>query len=331
MSVMVTGGTGFVGLNLVEALLARGEHVVVVAIDTMPPVAAAAFARLPGRLTVECADVTDGAGLVGLMRRQAVDRLFPFAAITSGPDREREAPERVVEVNLLGFMKQLRAARDAGVRRVIAPSSAAVYGESFYHHAFLDETSTPPIPTGIYGVTKYAVERSGLRLAGLWGIDLIVARIGAVFGPWERDTGLRDMIGPHWHLARRAGDGAEAVLPANIPAYSWVYARDVASGLLHLLDMADPPHRVFNICSGAPWGSVITQWADLLAAGHPEFRWRQSADAADVNVAFTDTRPRGRMDIGRIAATGWAPRFPPASAYADYAEWLACTKGGLAP
>lgn len=331
MSVMVTGGTGFVGLNLVEALLSRGEHVVVVALDAMPAIAAAAFAGLPGRLTVERADVTDGEALGVLMRRHAVDRLFPFAAITSGPDREREAPERVVEVNLLGFMKQLRAARDAGVRRVIAPSSAAVYGESFYHHARLDETSTPPIPTGIYGVTKYAVERSGLRLAGLWGIDLVVARIGAVFGPWERDTGLRDMIGPHWHLARRATDGTEAVLPATIPAYTWVYSRDVASGLLHLLDMADPPHRVFNICSGTPWGPVITQWADRLAAGNSGFRWRQSADPAAVNVAFTDTRPRGTMDIVRIAATGWTPRFQPDAAYADYAAWLAGTKGGLAP
>ncbi len=119
---MVTGGTGFVGLNLVEALLARGEHVVAVGLDGVPPVAAAKFAALPGRLDSVRADVTDAAAMAGLMRAHGVDRLFPFAAITSGPDRERDMPERVIEVNLLGFMAQLRAAREVGVGRIIAPS-----------------------------------------------------------------------------------------------------------------------------------------------------------------------------------------------------------------
>lgn len=331
MSVMVTGGTGFVGLNLVEALLARGEHVIAVALDAMPPVAAAQFAKLPGRLETVRADVTDAAAMTALMRAHAVKRLFPFAAITSGPDRERDAPERVIEVNLLGFMAQLRAARDAGVGRVIAPSSAAVYGESFFSHAWLDEVNTPPVPTGVYGVTKYAVERSGLRLADLWGLDLVVARIGGVFGPWERDTGLRDMIGPHWHLALRATNGQAAVLPAEIPAYTWVYSRDVAAGLLHLLDLRDPPHRVFNICSGMSWGPVITQWADRLVQTVPGFTWRHASNPAEVNIRFTETRPRGIMDVTRIGTTGWTPRFSPEAAYADYAAWLANTPGGLTP
>ena len=326
---MVTGGTGFVGLNLVEALLARGEHVVVVALDDIPEPARNTFATLPGRLAVERADVRDGAALAALMRRHGVDRLFPFAAITSGPEREAEAPEAVIEVNLLGFIAQLRAARDAGVRRVIAPSSAAVYGESFYTHARLDETNTPPIPVGIYGVTKYAVERTGLRLGALWGLDVIAARIGSVFGPWERDTGLRDMIGPHWHLARIARDGGEAVLPETIPPYTWVYSRDIAAGLLHLLDMQAPPHPVFNLCSGQPWGDVITDWAERLRADHPGFRWRRSADPAAVNVRFTESRPRGAMDISRAAATGWTPRFAPPAAYEDYAMWLRNTPGGV--
>jgi nucleoside-diphosphate-sugar epimerase len=238
-------------------------------------------------------------------------------------------PEQVVEVNLLGMIGQLRAARDAGVRRVIAPSSAAVYGESFYTHARLDEVGTPPVPTGIYGVTKYAVERSALRLGTLWGLDVIAARISSVFGPWERDTGLRDMIGPHWHLARAAREGREAVLPAEIPAYTWVYSRDIAEGLLHLLDMEAPLHRVFNLCSGTEWGPVITQWAERLREVFPGFRWRQSDDPAEVTIRFTETRPRGTMDVARVTATGWVPRFQPGAAYADYAAWLGTHSSGL--
>lgn len=180
-------------------------------------------------------------------------------------------------------------------------------------------------------MTKYAVERSGLRLAELWGLDLVVARIGGVFGPWERDTGLRDMIGPHWHLAQHAVSGRAAVLPAEIPAYTWVYARDVVAGLLHLLDLKEPPYRVFNVCSGMAWGPVITHWAERLARDFPGFTWRQSADPAEVTVRFSETRPRGIMDVARIGGTGWAPKFGPEAAYNDYAAWLAATPGGLAP
>jgi nucleoside-diphosphate-sugar epimerase len=324
MSILISGGTGFVGLNLAEALLARGEHVVIAALDDVPASAQRVFARLPGRLTAVRADVRDVPSFTDLLRAHQVDRLFPFAAITSGPDRERDMPERVMEVNLLGFMGQMRAARDAGVRRVIAPASASVYGESFYTHASLTEAETPCVPTSVYGVTKYAVERTALRLGDLWGLDVIAARIGAVFGPWERDTGLRDMIGPHWTLARMARDGAAAVLPAEIPAYTWVYSRDVAAGLLHLLDMPAPPYRVFNVCSGTPWGPVITQWADRLGVD-----WRQSADLAEVNVRFSETRPRGAMSVARIRTTGWTPRFGPSDAYADYAGWMAENADGL--
>ncbi len=323
MTVMVTGGSGFVGLNLVEALLTRGAHVVAVARDAMPAPALAAFARLPGRLDAAVLDIRDTAALTALMRAHRVAQLFPFAAITSAAAREAADPASVIEVNLLGLIGQLQAARDAGVGRIVVPASGSVYGESFWHHALLDEATTPCVPTGIYGVTKYAVERSALRLADLWGLDVVVARIGSVFGPWEHDTGLRDLLTPHWGLARAALAGQAAVLPAVLPDYAWIYARDAAAGLLHLLDLADPPHRVFNLCSGQGWGAVILSFAALLAERHPAFCVRQSADPAEVTVPLTETRPRGRMDIARITATGWSPRFDPARAYADYADWLA--------
>ena len=322
MAVMVTGGTGFVGLNLLEALLARGEHVVVLAPDRVPDAARAEFATLPGRLTEVQGDIRDTEAVQTVLRAHAVDRLFPFAAITSGAAREAEIPERVIEVNLLGLIGQLRAARNAGVGRIVVPASGAVYGESYWNHKLLDEATTPCVPNGIYGVTKYAVERSALRLGGLWGLDIVVARIGSVFGPWERDTGLRDLLTPHWHLARAALAGEAAVLPAELPDYAWIYSPDIAAGLLHLLDLPSPADRVFNICSGQNWGEVMTRFADILAQRHPGFTWRQSADPAEITIPFSETRPRGRMNIARIAATGWNPRFAPDTAYPAYADWL---------
>jgi nucleoside-diphosphate-sugar epimerase len=327
MAVLVTGGAGFVGLNLVEALLARGRSVTVFGREPLPQAAATAFAPLPGTLRVVQGDVRDAAVLKTLFAGTRFDVVFPFAAVTSGPAREADDPESVLQVNVLGLLATLRAARDAGVRRVVVPSSSAVYGESAYSTAVMDEATTPCVPISLYGVTKYAVERMALRLGSLWGIDVIAARISAAFGPWERDTGVRDLIGPHAQLARAALAGEAAVLPARIPAYHWVYARDVASGLVHLMELPDPPHRVFNVCRGRAWGPEILDWAALLAGAYPGFRWSQGEAPT---IRFTDERDRGHLSIARIAATGWAPEFPPEAAYPDYLAWLA-THGASAP
>jgi nucleoside-diphosphate-sugar epimerase len=324
-AILVTGGAGFVGLNLVEALLTRGEHVVVFGQETaLPEPAGDVFARLPGRLEVVTGDVRDRAALARLFADRRIDRVFPFAAITAGPAREAAAPALVLDVNLQGVIATLEAARDAGtVRRVVLPASSAVYGESAYAYPLLDEVTTPCMPISLYGVTKYAVERAGLRLAGLWGLDAVAARIGATFGPWERDTGLRDTLSPHLAIAQAALRGEVAILPpAPLPRYDWIYVRDLVAGLLALLDCTEPPGRVFNLASAQDWAPHAGPCCDALAAAMPGFSWRHAAPGEVPNISFNETRPRGLMAIDRAAALGWAPVFTPEAAYADYAAWL---------
>lgn len=326
MTVLISGGTGFVGLNLAEALLAQGEKVVIAALDAAPPAALRRFAMLPGRLAQEIVDVRDRAAVRALLRRHEVERFFPFAAVTSGASRDSDGPEAVFEVNLLGLIAQLRAARDAGVRRVVIPSSSAVYGESFYRQAVLDEDA-PCVPVGLYGISKYAVERTGLRLGALWGLDVIAARIGALFGPWERDTGLRDTLSPFWqalHLARRGGT---AVLPADIAPYRFVYARDAAAALLHLSALRNPQRRVFNLCGGIELKTGLAAWCAMLAERSPGFTWHASTDPEAHTVRPSDTRPRGRMDTARLAEAGWTARFSPQDAFADYRDWIGTVSG----
>ncbi|WP_237214431.1 NAD-dependent epimerase/dehydratase family protein [Falsiroseomonas oryziterrae] len=324
-AILVTGGAGFVGLNLVEALLARGEHVVVFGRETaLPDPAPAVLGKLPGRLELVPGDVTDAAALREVFRARRIGAVFPFAAVTAGPGREAADPHAVLDVNLHGLIRTLEAARDAGgVRRVVLPSSSAIYGESAYSHAVLDEATTPPVPISLYGVTKYAAERGGLRLAGLWGLDAVVARIGPAFGPWERDTGLRDTLSAHRAVARAALRGEEAVLPpAPLPTYDWVYSRDLAQGLLALLDAREPPHRVVNLSSGIDWAPHYAACFDLLASRVPGFRWRHAGPGETPTIALNETRPRGVMAIARAADFGWRPRHDPLAAWADYADWL---------
>ena len=108
MAVLVTGGAGFVGLNLVEALLSRGHDVTVFGREPLPPIAETAFATLPGRLRAVQGDVRDALVLKTLFASEKFDTVFPFAAVTSGPAREAEDPETVLQVNLLGTLATLR-------------------------------------------------------------------------------------------------------------------------------------------------------------------------------------------------------------------------------
>ncbi len=329
-AVLITGGAGFVGLNLAEALLRRGEEVVIYGREAgLPPGAAAAFQPLPGRLRLIQGDVRDAPALRDAFA--GVDRLFPFAAVTAGPEREAAEPEMVVEVNIQGVIATLRAARDAGgVRRVVLPSSAAVYGEAFYRFPEMDEESTPCAPVTVYGVTKFAVERAGLRLCGHWGLDAVAARIGGAFGPWERDTGLRDTLSPHLALARAALRREAAVLPqAPLPSYDWIYVRDLVEGLLCLLDAEAPPHRVVNLGSGMDWAPHMPACCDALASAFPGFAWHHAEMGEAPGIRFTESRPRGVMGRARAAAFGWQPRHPPEPAWADYAAWLVANPSAI--
>lgn len=323
MAYLITGGAGFVGMNLIEQLLGRGERVVVFGKDPFPPGAEQTFAKLPGTVTLVNGDVRDRAALTRVFQEHGIERLFHGAVITAGADREGRDPHTILDVNLQGTVTVMEVARDHEVKRILYPSSNSVYGESFYKSEYVVEDRTPPVPISLYAITKYAGERIALRLAELWGLDVVCARIGSVFGPWERDTGVRDLLGPHFQLAQMAIRGEEAVLPPTILPRPWVYSRDIASGLVALFDAQDPSHRVYNVALGQEWGTRILDWCLLLEKEFPDFRWRQGSSEDEANVRFHEKHPRCPESVERIDRDlGWRPQFTPDRAYEDYLAWI---------
>ena len=325
MTTLVMGGTGFVGMSLVEALLESGEDVVVFDSHDLPPTGRVSLARRGGRLRVVRGDIRDRASVDAAFRMGRVDRLWHGAVITAGTEREGTDFQTIIDVNLKGTATVIEAARDHGVERIVYPSTVTVYGESLYTADRLEEATTPPFPTSLYGITKYASERMCLRFRDLWGLDLVCARLGSVFGPWERDTAVRDLLGPQFQLARLAVHGNEAILPARMPSRDWVYSRDVASGLMALLDAPNPRHSVYNIGSGRPtneWSAKLPFFCHRLQELFPDFRYR-TGSAEDTNIAFHDLEDRAALDVTRLTDEfGYAPRFGAETAYADYCAWL---------
>lgn len=322
MAILVTGGAGFVGLNLVDALLASGEEVVLFDRGAPPPAAERAWATQRGRLQWVAGDVLDAAALGKAFAARRIDRVLHCAAVTSGPKREASDPGGVVAVNLQGTINVLTAAREHQVRRVVYTGSGAVYGESLRRFGRIYEDNTPALPVTLYAITKFAAERIALRLKNLWGVDVVCARLGTLVGPWERDTGVRDNFGTHSQLARLALAGETAVLPPREVRRDWIYSRDVAAGLVALLEASAPRHFIYNLSSGFDWSGSVLAWCEILKDAYSRFDFRVAAADETPNIGYTDT-DRFPMDVGRIEHDiGFKPRFTPREALADYLEWL---------
>jgi nucleoside-diphosphate-sugar epimerase len=324
MATLVTGGAGFVGLNIVEALLERGDEVVLFDTSKLPRSAEHALGHHRARLTIENGSVLDAERIDAVLRRRAIERVIHAAAITSGAQREAREPASVLDVNLHGTINTLDAAHKHGVKRFVYVGSGAAYGESLYLYARLYE-ETPSVPNTLYSITKHAAERMCLRLRELWNIDVVCVRLGTVIGPWERDTGARDNFGTHSQLARLAVAGKSAVLTEREIQRDWVYARDVAHALIALANSPALRHRVYNVTSGEAWQQSMTAWCEILKAAYPAFSYRVAGVEEEPNIWYTD-RDRGLMDIGRLTHdTGFRIGYPMRAAYADYLEWMRCT------
>lgn len=163
MAILVTGGTGFVGLNIVEALLARGDSEVILSNGSLPQTASPVFKRLPGRLTLVTGDVHDALLVGDTVKRYAIERIVHGAAVTADRRREASSPALILGVNLLGLVHVLKAACAASLRRVVLIGSAAAYGRRLWREQRLDEEASVD-PDTLYAVSKPGSEQILWRL-----------------------------------------------------------------------------------------------------------------------------------------------------------------------
>ncbi len=317
MAILITGGLGFVGLNLLEAFLAEGEEVVLFDLGSMPKSAEADLVGYAGRWHGVKGDIRDGGMVRDVIRSHRIDRIVHGAVITADEARERRDPASIIEVNLLGTVRLFEAAKAEGVRRVLSISSSSAYGETVYRAAEVDEEA-PARPRSLYEITKYAGERTSLRLGALFGIPVVTTRLSVVFGPWERETGFRDTLSAPLQVTRLALRGEEAVLPREGNA-DWVYSRDVAAALVHLLGTTTE-HGVYNVAQGGRW--TLAAWCTRLAERLPAFRWRVAKGGEPANVHLYFPHDPASFDVARLVAAGYRPRFGLDEAFADYMAWL---------
>ena len=315
MAILVTGAAGFVGLNVVEALLGRGQPVVAFDAQACPARAAAAMAAA----TWVQGDIRSAADWDRAFAAAPITAMLHAAVVTAGTAREKADPESIVAVNIGGAVAAVRAAARHGVTRFVYPSSGSVYGHPPAGGGPYDEATSWPRPLALYGITKLAAEQAVLRLAEVAGIPAAAARLGSVYGPWEWATGVRDTLSPAMQALDAFDRDGEAVLGPVTPG-DQIYSRDVGAGLAALL--ATPTATgVFNLGTGRV--SDAAQFCQAVARLNPAFRWRMARPDEAPN-AITHMPPRVAMAVGRIrAATGWAAAHDTDQAAADLLAWRA--------
>lgn len=242
MRALVTGGAGFIGSSIVEALAADGADVVV--LDDL----STGFGEnvSPAATLVE-GDVADEAAV----RRAAegCELVFHLAA-SRAVSRSVEQPLETDRVNVAGTLTVLLAARDAGARRVITASSSSVYGGA-------DQLPTPEtaplVPRSPYAVSKMAGEHYARVFFELYGVETVALRYFNVYGPRQRPDSQYAAVIPLFVDALRQGRAPE-IHGDGLQSRDFTYITDVVAA--NLLAASAPAERcagkVFNIAGGRP-------------------------------------------------------------------------------
>ncbi len=179
MTTLLTGGCGFVGINLVEALVARGEPVVVFDRHGLPPETIATLQARGSPLPAQVeGDVRDRPALESAMRGFHVDRVVHAAVVTSGAAREAAEPGEVIAINIGGTVAVLEAARAAGCARVVSVSSGSAYEQTLDQSEPVLEEHSPSRPESLYRITTVRV--NDLRHAGDQALTRAVGRFDLV-------------------------------------------------------------------------------------------------------------------------------------------------------
>lgn len=358
---LVTGGAGLIGSHIVDLLLERGYEVRVY--DNLEPTTHPGR-RLPAWCDPEATefytrDVRDRDGLAAACK--GVDIVFHEAAFGGfAPD----AATIMAEVNALGTVNVLEAARHAGVQKVVLASSQAVYGMGRYRctscGALLggarsasqlraavwavrcEKCWLPAMPVKlreeapldlatVYALSKWYGERNALALGAQWGLPVVALRYALTYGP--RQSVSNPYTGVASIFATRMLNGASPVIYEDgEQTRDFTFVKCVARANVLVAELPHLDGEAVNVGTGT--GTSVLDFALGLQTALAD------RDTAERTSLYTGLilpsglyRPQDARDTVTNAerlrnATGWRPGVPLAEGLRDYVEWFTASGGG---
>lgn len=250
---IVTGGAGFIGSHVVDALLADAWRVI--AVDDLSTGDAG---RVAGEATLEVVDVTDRVALERLFDRVRPAAIFHLAAQSSVTQSVAD-PERDCEINVRGTLNVLEAAARHRAPVVFTSTGGALYGD---RATLPTPEDTLPAPVSPYGASKWAGEAYVMTWRESRGLPHAVCRLGNVYGPRQSPHGEAGVVAIFSHrLSQRE---APTLFGFGKPTRDYVHVHDVVRALLAALGKGG----VFNISTGIE--TPVARVFDLLRAAANE-------------------------------------------------------------
>lgn len=286
LSVLVTGGHGFIGRHLVERLA-------VVSDATHTPTRAQLTAE-PG-------------GLRGLLERLRPERVFHLAGRLNGTEEE------LVRDNVLSAGALFEALRATGLpSRVVFAGSAAVYGYGGTRERPVDE-SRAPAPRGRYAEVKWAAEEHARRFAEAGG-DVVIARISNPVGPGMGEHLLCGTLARQIVAIELGAQAPVLALRDLSPLRDFIHVADVAEALVHLAGYGDRGKN-YNVARGTSVSA--REVVELFLA---EARVRPIEVRSTVQEASRSPMQEQWLSVNRIEGTGWRPQRDLREAVVDLLE-----------
>jgi nucleoside-diphosphate-sugar epimerase len=294
--VLVTGGAGFIGSNLVRALLARGDTVRV--LDNFATGRRENLAELLDDVEVVEGDLRSYERVHTAV--QGVEIVFHQGALGSVP-RSVQDPLTSTAVNVEGTLNVLLAARDSGVARVVAASSSSVYGDG---GTFPRVESQPANPISPYAVAKLAAERFCVSFFRVYGIETVALRYFNVFGPRQDPTSQYAAVVPLFVKAIKEGRPV-TIYGDGTQSRGFTYVENVVAGNLAAAAAgAEAAGAVLNIAvEGSETVNTLAETIGRLL-GLPVERIHAPIRPGDVEQSSADVS-RARELIGFEAHIGF--------------------------
>ena len=292
MRVLVTGGAGFIGSHLTDAFLDRGDEVWVV-----DDLSAGSAARLDERAVLHKQSITEAGPLAALVEETGPELICHLAAQID-VRASVAAPAGDAQVNVVGTVNVLQAARRAGARVLLCSTGGALYGR---HAPIPSPESVLPLPESPYGVAKSCAEQYVGLYNRLHGTGHAVLRLANVYGPRQDPAGEAGVVAIF--CSRVLGGQRPTIYGDGQQTRDYVYVGDVVTAFLAAADAGRP--GTWNIGTGIE--TTVLQLAEAIsgAAGRavePEFAPARPGELPRSALAVD----LARRDLGWTAATSLA-------------------------
>jgi len=300
MHVLVTGGTGFIGGHVLRGLLRQGHQVV--ALDSSP--GTESLADIADKINVVQAEVQDLAIIIDVIKKFGITHIVHTASLLTASSQRR--PLAALNINVLGTVNVLEAARLMGVVQVTYMSSTAVYG--YTEEGKVIDEEHPLRPATLYGATKLLCEHYGLAYNVDHGMGFMALRFPIVYGPGQSQRGFSSF--------KEVVEKPLLGLPAKVPIggdqkFDAVYVKDVADAIISACFANKTRHRIFNIGAGVTHS--LRDVAKVVSTVVP-------GAVIEIGPGFDAAEPvRGPLNIKRARdELGYEPKFDLEGGVRDY-------------